>query len=82
MSQLVMGVEYAPRQTEAAAIVMVKAASVAKEPRPVTVTTRVKAKTKTTDVRVGVAMAIPRYFSIESLRFSAFVRKNIEGLFF
>jgi hypothetical protein len=29
-----------------------------------------------------LAMAIPRYFSIESLRFSAFVRKNIEGLFF
>jgi hypothetical protein len=29
-----------------------------------------------------LAMAIPRYFSIESLRFSAFVRKNIEGSFF
>jgi hypothetical protein len=35
-------------------------------------------------ITVGVedlAMAIPRYFSIESLRFSAFVRKNIEGSF-
>jgi hypothetical protein len=30
----------------------------------------------------GVAMANPRYFSIKSLRFSAFVRKNIEGSFF
>jgi hypothetical protein len=29
-----------------------------------------------------LAMADPQYFSIESLRFSAFVRKNIEGWFF
>jgi hypothetical protein len=55
MSQLVMGFDYAPRQTEAAqataAIVLVKAASVAEQPRPETVTTRVTAKTKTTDAR-------------------------------
>ncbi len=52
-----MGVEYAPRQTEAVAIVTVKAASVAKELKPVTVTTREKAKTKkkTTDARPGAS---------------------------